>query len=99
MKRQSKQVWTVNGEISELEMKLQVNSVSKHIELYTCFEVNSIVQLTWIESETVICSFRDEQLEKAVDNGDLNPYDWKNSAIQYCLSMGLISLNLHKQVA
>jgi hypothetical protein len=101
MKRQTaKKICTVNGDISELEMKLSVNRLARDIELYTSFGSNKIVQLNWNEGgDTYICSFRDEQLEEAVKNGDLNPYDWKNSAIRYCLIMGLISLNLHKQVA
>lgn len=76
---------------SALEKRLKYNELDAAIELYSWFERdNSLIELRWTETQVTIVDWRDNDVYQMIELGLLDSRDWKRSAIEYCMEVGVL---------
>ena len=61
-------------------------------EIHTWFERNRAhVELREIDSQETVIEWWDNAVGEAIEDGFLNPKDWKNSAIEYARHLKIIN--------
>lgn len=66
-------------------------STSNKYEIHTWFERDRAhVELREKETQNTIVEWWDEKVQEAIDDGFLNPKDFKSSAIEYAIQHGFI---------